>query len=618
MLGGPLFEFELLTTPRKKRFYAVRAAYALLILFVFWQIHAIWYAGTDGVMTTRQMASFAYSIFASVALAQMVLILVLIPALVAGAIADEKQRKTLHYLLTSRLSGAEIVLGKLLARMIHVLVFLAVGLPILSLMHLFGGVDYRLILVTLGVTASTAFFLAAISIVASTLARRVRDALFLAYLVELLWLVGLPVLDLILPRFTLPAPLSFLDSAFEWGYRTNPIYLLNLRAILAGAPSIVVSDILWMIVLQSVCGVVLVTFAAMRLRSVFRAQEGGPRRRLWSILRARHSWNLVPRPPCRSRPMTWKELYTSRRSILVRLASLMAASVLGVLVGYYTYWYAEPAFQELMANGYPVSRSWRLVRARMEFHWFLQPVIPLLYVAAILGMAGAAAASVTSEREGDTWTSLTATDLNAWEIIWSKMQGAAWSARGIGPAILVLALSGVGTGSLDPVGFAAVLVGICVFTWFTVALGIRVSLWANSTWRAQTLTLSLLFLFNLTGQGIMNCFPSHRVPLFPGFMPLQLGRMLVFPGFVGTLAEFPWPMSFRPEDIDDGPVWTVILSLLTLVAYTIGAFLLTRSALRAFEVAAGRPRRSRTFLVQQTAGAHEFEAVQPAEPVTVS
>ena len=41
------------------------------------------------------------------------LILVLVPALVSGVIADEKQRKTLHYLLTSRLDDLEIVVGKL-------------------------------------------------------------------------------------------------------------------------------------------------------------------------------------------------------------------------------------------------------------------------------------------------------------------------------------------------------------------------------------------------------------------------------------------------------------------------------------------------------------------------
>ena len=55
-------------------------------------------------------------------------LILLIPALVAGIISDEYQRKTLHYLLASRLSSAEIVLGKLGARMVHVVAFVGAGI----------------------------------------------------------------------------------------------------------------------------------------------------------------------------------------------------------------------------------------------------------------------------------------------------------------------------------------------------------------------------------------------------------------------------------------------------------------------------------------------------------
>ena len=66
-------------------------------------------------------------------------------SVVAGVIADEKQRKTLHYLMASRLTSFEIVLGKLLARMLYVAVLLGVSLPVLSLLVLFGGIDPRLV-----------------------------------------------------------------------------------------------------------------------------------------------------------------------------------------------------------------------------------------------------------------------------------------------------------------------------------------------------------------------------------------------------------------------------------------------------------------------------------------
>ena len=65
-----------------------------------------------------------------------------------GTIAGEKQRKTLHYLLASQLSTGEIVLGKLLARMLMVFVYLVAAVPLLFLLRLFGGVELSLILVT--------------------------------------------------------------------------------------------------------------------------------------------------------------------------------------------------------------------------------------------------------------------------------------------------------------------------------------------------------------------------------------------------------------------------------------------------------------------------------------
>ena len=84
----------------------------------------------------------ARTIFVTFAVVQAVVVLLLTPALVGGAIADERQRKTLHYLLTSELSSVEIVMGKLAARLLQVGVLVALGLPVVSLIGLFGGVDF--------------------------------------------------------------------------------------------------------------------------------------------------------------------------------------------------------------------------------------------------------------------------------------------------------------------------------------------------------------------------------------------------------------------------------------------------------------------------------------------
>src|SRR6185312_6136798 len=94
-----------------------------------------------------------------------------------------------HYLLASRLTGPEIVVGKLMVRMLYVGVLLGVSLPVMSLLVLLGGLDPMFVLVVCGGLLSTAWFLATLSIWVSTIARRPRKALFVTYGLEALWLV---------------------------------------------------------------------------------------------------------------------------------------------------------------------------------------------------------------------------------------------------------------------------------------------------------------------------------------------------------------------------------------------------------------------------------------------
>src|SRR6185312_10617185 len=120
MLPGPVFTFEMVITARRGRLYAVRAFYATVLLLILWTVHSAWKSAYEGELPNRMVPFFGLSAFAGIAVGQELLVLLLTPALVAGAIADEKQRKTLHYLLASRLTGPEIVLGKLMVRMLYV------------------------------------------------------------------------------------------------------------------------------------------------------------------------------------------------------------------------------------------------------------------------------------------------------------------------------------------------------------------------------------------------------------------------------------------------------------------------------------------------------------------
>src|SRR3954447_26402071 len=166
MLPGPVFNSELTLTARRARYYAIRFLYGMILLFfvvqaaptsrlgeVFWQ---------GGEVSIAEMAAAGSRIFEAFAILQSVAVLVLTPVIVAGVVADEKRRKTLHYLMASRLTSAEIILGKLFARLLHVGIFLAIGLPVMGLISLFGGVEPLWVVLAYGGTLSTAFFLAAL------------------------------------------------------------------------------------------------------------------------------------------------------------------------------------------------------------------------------------------------------------------------------------------------------------------------------------------------------------------------------------------------------------------------------------------------------------------------
>ena len=138
---GPVLRYELITTARRGRYYLVRVVYGTALLFLLWAHFQRWeFEHPDGA-TPEKVHQFAETTFIAFAQTQFTALLFLLPALVAGVIADEHQRKTLHYLLASRLSSGEIVLGKLGARLLHVGAFVALGLPVVSLLALYGGLD---------------------------------------------------------------------------------------------------------------------------------------------------------------------------------------------------------------------------------------------------------------------------------------------------------------------------------------------------------------------------------------------------------------------------------------------------------------------------------------------
>ena len=122
-------------------------------------------------------AAFAETFLMAFLAVQQLAVIVLTPLYAAGSIADEKERGTLDFLLSSPLPHYQILLGKLLARLAFVGSILAVGWPVLMLTFLFGGVDFEHLLAGFAISAVTAIFLANWGILLACAKKNFRETL---------------------------------------------------------------------------------------------------------------------------------------------------------------------------------------------------------------------------------------------------------------------------------------------------------------------------------------------------------------------------------------------------------------------------------------------------------
>lgn len=594
MFPGPVIISELVTTARRKRAYALRFFYGLILLLLIWEYCFRTFTNVSGnlrvTLTINQMSDLALRIFETFAITQAVVLMFLTPALVAGSIAEERQRKTLDYLLASRLSSAEIVLGKLSARLVQVGVLVTLGVPIQCMLSLFGGIPFDLIVLVYAGTCSTVLFLAAVSVAVSSYSRRPRDAIALVYVLTIVWLFVPTLIATLMPSGGSPwiQIYDWIRPANEWFGATSPFHIMATGYYTSRGPNGPLQGTAWMIGLQLAWGLALVLWSIARLRPIFR-KAGEPVRWLRWSTRTSPKKRFLPRPPCGDDAMLWKERHVTRMSRGGKIVGSLIVLCLGALLAYTTFTTAGPAFLELADNGFASFGSTETYQDRATFNLYLRVVGALIYLAWMLGVTSAAATSITSEREADTWTSLIAAPLEGSEILRAKMIGAVWSTRSLGALMLALGLIGIAAGSVHPFGLLVVILETLVFVWFAAALGTFVSLRAQTSMRAMTATIGILIVAN--GGYLMCCIPfaSNSLVTLAGVTPLvEVISLLNYREFEELIHGKSFARSFFS---DPDMLLTCVFS--TLI-YSVGAFTLTALSVAGFDDEIDRPRQDST------------------------
>jgi ABC-type transport system involved in multi-copper enzyme maturation permease subunit len=572
-----LFRWEVAAIARRKWTYVIRWVYGLVILICF----SLPLIGTSGLSSAqelehRKLAEASLVSFGALVVGQATALFLVTPALFAGAIALEVERGNLVLLLASPVKSLEIVLGKLGPRMAQVALILAVAVPVLGLLSLNGGVDEKLVVLSDGVLFTSAFLIASLAMLVSSMSASVRLAALWTYVAVIAWLLAPFILDGLadIVPVALHEPVGAAGDLFSL---TNPVSVLSELTTL---PPTLMADFLKTMLVQVGVGLSLVAITGALLRPM--AKRAGPfgwRLAPVSFLLSRR--RLLPRPACGIRPVLWKEMHVARSRVLTRL--FLALVVLAILVplGWATWDLAARAFRELWTAGYG---SEKLMAERQELNLFLRVTNVMISMISVIGLAVSCSTSITHEKEKDSWTSLVGTPLDVWEIVGQKTIGAFWRLRWPGLLYVCLLALGIAAGAIHPLGAILNVVQLTAFLGFVAGLATYLSLQCRSSIRALGWTFFSLFLLN--GGYLLGCVlvqNPHPVVVFL-VTPLMLTISLA------TYSEVDWFLRNcgGPGTANDA-AWLIVMNAIT---YGVAAIVLWLSCGREFDKAAGRPIRN--------------------------
>src|SRR3954451_8200977 len=200
---GPVFAYEWLTASRRWQGYALRS---LLVLLLLLGLSAVWLGSHDGTgeLSVQELAEVGRGFYAVTTLIVLGLVGLAAPAATAGAICLDKARGDLTLLFSTDLTDAEIVLGKLAARLVPVLGLIACAAPVQAQATLLGGVDPAMPTGAILVCLACAVFGCTLALTLSVWGRKTHEVLLATYAFGILYLLAAPMwmgFVLMLPRW---------------------------------------------------------------------------------------------------------------------------------------------------------------------------------------------------------------------------------------------------------------------------------------------------------------------------------------------------------------------------------------------------------------------------------
>ncbi|MHC4323043.1 MAG: ABC transporter permease subunit [Planctomycetota bacterium] len=425
-LTGPIFDKELRVSSRRKRNYTLRMIYVIL-LSIFVAIVWLSVVKSEGssVYEKSRMALAGKTIVTTIVMFQFFATQVIAVIMLSTSISDEIYHRTLGLLMTTPISSFQIVMGKLFSKLLQLILLLAISLPLLAIVRIFGGVPWEYVLSSLCITLTAVIFAGTLSLFFSINNRR-------AYVVIIKTVVTLGVLYFFIPTITtvlltprfLYAPIFgnpvIVFPLLVAFLHLNPLGAMSLNTAMMISPAAAamipaapagVSFFYWPLhcVLMLGASALLIAISVKVVRKVALRQAVGQIESVPNRTRAEKSKKLSRRSAKQQDfirrvagpPVLWRELRApmiqgaeGRNSIIG-----LAIAIIALLITYGTCRrYLDEAFTQV---GYAMMFT----------------VIGSVFTIIL------SATSVTSEKETRSWPILLATSMDDWHILMGKAIG---------------------------------------------------------------------------------------------------------------------------------------------------------------------------------------------------
>src|SRR5436309_2296989 len=406
---GPVFAYEWLTASRRWQGDALRS---LLVLLLLLGLSGVWLGHHDGTgeLSVRQLAEIGRGFYAVTTLILLGLVGLAAPAAAAGAICLDKARGNLTLLFSTDLTDAEIVLGKLAARLVPVLGLIACAAPVLALATLLGGVDPAMPTGAILVCMACGVFGCTLALTLSVWGRKTHEVLLATYAFGILYLLAAPMWVALVPMLPgwalawLPGYLALLPY--------NPIFLaLAPQGAPPGMGPVGLGAQAWFCTLGLLASALLAAASTWRIRRVIirQAGQGEATRRADRPAAARRGplarlTRLLPSPSLDGNPVLWREWHRRRPSRW----SVAVCGLFGMLASGFSLW----AIVDALDGAGPRGRDAGGVISGMQ----VSAGLLLLSVSAVMSLA--------EERQRGSLDVLLATPLSTRSIVLSKWLGA--------------------------------------------------------------------------------------------------------------------------------------------------------------------------------------------------